>query len=340
MKKAARGSQGRSIALLALVWVVAIGCAPLRSDPVLDDAGGAGGTTDRDGGLAAPDGPRERDAAAQTDVALQIDAAAPPPSPAADAQAAPACGVRDGVCLMGCPPAALDPDCPATANPPKLERGMACARADVCASGFCADGVCCDGACGSACQSCAQAGRAGSCLPLFNEPDPGQCDEAGEVCTTVSSCAAIDQRTEGATAGISIYAVGATAAQLVTVGRAGRIAGVRFRVECRVGGSMVVQVQNVSNNLPTEGALASEVIAHDGLAAQKQNEQMIAFGQPPRVAAGQKIAVTARIVGAACTFQNTNDAYPAGYSLVRSPEDGTWYPDEEDDIFFQTLMLP
>ena len=159
-------------------------------------------------------------------------------------------------------------------------------------------------------------------------------------CARASSCAQIDQRTDGATAGISTYAIVGTAAQLITGGAGGRIAAVRFRVECRAGGSMVVQVQNVANEVPTDGALASVIIAHDGLAAQKQTDQMIAFSQPPRVNAGQRIAITAKIVGAACIFQNTNDAYPSGYSLVRSPVHGMWYPDEEDDLFFQTWMLP
>jgi hypothetical protein len=307
--------------------LVVVGCAPLRDDPAI--GGDAGGNND-----AGVDAAGTSPAAPGPDAPPGRDSTGP-----IDAAPAPACGVRDGVCLMGCPPSALDPDCGSVANPPRLEKGMPCSRADACASGFCTDGVCCDGACASACQSCALPGRAGSCLPVQNEADPGQCEGAGQVCTAVSSCAEIDQRTEGATAGISIYAVGATAAQLITVGRGGRIAAVRFRVECRAGGSMVVQIQTVSNDLPTDTALATEVIAHEGLAAQKQTEQMIAFAQPPRLTAGQKIAVTARIVGAACTFQNTNDAYPAGYSLVRSPE-GTWYPDEEDDIFFQTLMLP
>jgi hypothetical protein len=61
----------------------------------------------------------------------------------------------------------------------KKAAGAPCTQASECMTGVCADGVCCNRACG-ACESCALAGLAGTCMPIL----AGQSDPDG-------SCAAI-----------------------------------------------------------------------------------------------------------------------------------------------------
>jgi hypothetical protein len=50
--------------------------------------------------------------------------------------------------------------------------GATCQSGGDCSSGFCADGVCCDSDCSSACASCNQPGRAGTCSPLASGGQP------------------------------------------------------------------------------------------------------------------------------------------------------------------------
>ncbi len=61
-----------------------------------------------------------------------------------------------------------------------------CASRHDCASGFCVDGVCCDSACEGRCQSCAVAGREGTCSPQPAGYDLR--DECASEGTCVSTC--------------------------------------------------------------------------------------------------------------------------------------------------------
>ena len=56
-----------------------------------------------------------------------------------------------------------------------LAKGLPCVKGEECLSAFCSDGVCCDGPCQSACQSCNNAGRVGSCLAVADAEDPDSC---------------------------------------------------------------------------------------------------------------------------------------------------------------------
>lgn len=48
--------------------------------------------------------------------------------------------------------------------------GDGCTTGSECTSGFCADGYCCDTACDGQCESCAEEGMEGSCMPVTGEP--------------------------------------------------------------------------------------------------------------------------------------------------------------------------
>ncbi len=50
--------------------------------------------------------------------------------------------------------------------------GTACLDSEPCQSGHCVDGVCCDSACDAPCESCAVAGKQGTCTPFAGGTDP------------------------------------------------------------------------------------------------------------------------------------------------------------------------
>lgn len=58
-------------------------------------------------------------------------------------------------------------------------RGEACADDLECRTGHCVDEVCCDFACDHACESCDQAGQAGTCLPVTSGSDEPGCGTGG-----------------------------------------------------------------------------------------------------------------------------------------------------------------
>ena len=78
----------------------------------------------------------------------------------------------------------------------KKDNGSACKGPNECAEGFCADGVCCESACGAQCQSCAEKGAEGKCVPVIGTPRgnrnacTGDADLCGGSCdgADVSGC--------------------------------------------------------------------------------------------------------------------------------------------------------
>ena len=62
--------------------------------------------------------------------------------------------------------------CDGTACQLKVADGVACVNGYECTSELCIDGVCCASACDGLCESCAQAGSLGSCLPIPDGTDP------------------------------------------------------------------------------------------------------------------------------------------------------------------------
>ncbi len=118
----------------------------------------------------------------------------------------PTCGAfrfcGPGACATTC---AADGDCAdgnyceGTTCVPKKASGTACKESRSCTSAHCADGVCCDKACAGPCESCAQAGKSGTCSPAPDGPPPeghptctpylcraGAC---GSACTVNEDCA-------------------------------------------------------------------------------------------------------------------------------------------------------
>jgi hypothetical protein len=73
---------------------------------------------------------------------------------------------------------------------PKAPDGTACVAGKECDSGLCVQGVCCDTACKGQCESCAEPGSEGTCVPVPGDPPPGKpaCNEAGADPACVGSC--------------------------------------------------------------------------------------------------------------------------------------------------------
>jgi hypothetical protein len=108
-----------------------------------------------------------------------------------------------GTCVSGeCPPDCTNKACRADNGCGGLcfdacvADGEACDAGPECLSELCADGVCCDAACDGECESCAQAGSLGSCLPLSPGTDPD--DECGPCnrCNGQGACAALPEGLE------------------------------------------------------------------------------------------------------------------------------------------------
>lgn len=66
--------------------------------------------------------------------------------------------------------------------------GEMCSAPGECESGFCTDGVCCSTACDGVCETCGEAGNAGTCLPVAEGSDPEDDCNGDAVCGT-QTCA-------------------------------------------------------------------------------------------------------------------------------------------------------
>jgi len=83
--------------------------------------------------------------------------------------------------------APVDSSIPADTAPAGSPPGFACMGASDCASGKCSDGVCCDSDCKGACQSCALAGKVGTCSYVTGSPVPAH-PACGGIGTCAGSC--------------------------------------------------------------------------------------------------------------------------------------------------------
>jgi hypothetical protein len=86
------------------------------------------------------------------------------------------CMDGDGFCPAGCT-RPLDRDC-------RQPEGQACQNNGECRSTVCEDGFCCLRRC-DRCEACL--GPGGSCSPITNGVDPGQCDNM-KMCNNVGTC--------------------------------------------------------------------------------------------------------------------------------------------------------
>lgn len=74
---------------------------------------------------------------------------------------------------------------------PDLPKATACTRNAECGSGHCVDGVCCDKVCNSACESCNQQDRVGTCTTLPDKAiDPQNMCPSGQYCSPEGKCMA------------------------------------------------------------------------------------------------------------------------------------------------------
>lgn len=334
------GAHQTAVMIMASLLAGTLACSEPRATrdgqpaPGGTATGGASSAVGGGAGASAPAG-----SGGQSQPGAGGSGASPPNTPASDADeppAVPACGVKDGICLQGCPPSAADPDCSA-AGPPKLDKGMSCTMGSDCVSGACTDGVCCESAC-SLCQSCAVTGKAGSCTALYNEPDPGQCAAAGQLCVAAETCGRLDQRSQGEVFNTALYPAGGALAQEIIVGRTGKLVAAKLRIDCRPSAVVTLEIRTIGNGTPGTVVLASESVTQEQVALQKPGERMITFSQPASVTAGQRIALAARFMTAGCTFQDhEGQAYPGTFWFLTP--DG-WEVEEEGDLSFQTYLVP
>jgi hypothetical protein len=103
----------------------------------------------------------------------------------------------NGTCKNSCTPATSAADCVAPnvctgTSCGKRPTGTACTATGDCESNFCVESVCCDKACNGTCQSCAVAGKVGTCSQLGAGVRPvvaSQCMDQGVMsCGTDGTC--------------------------------------------------------------------------------------------------------------------------------------------------------
>jgi hypothetical protein len=228
----------------------------------------------------------------------------------------------------------------------RREAGGPCSDALGCFSNQCAQGLCCDRACGNVCESCAVPGALGRCSPLVNVPDDRACGGTDQICLGPGSCAAVDQKQEASDCNTFIKSDSVTSmAQIITVGRTGRLAGISVPVRCDDANQTVtLEIQSVTNGQPNGRVLASQAMSAL-LPDPDRWMRLFVFSNPPRINAGTQIAAVFRGGVHQCTLScyglfNQSQGYAGGFTLSIFAGSTTWSPEPRSDLVFQTLMLP
>jgi hypothetical protein len=227
----------------------------------------------------------------------------------------------------------------------KSEIGISCQEASDCFSGHCIDGFCCDRACADACQTCANPEEPGICGAPVNMSDPPVCAGSDSVCLGQAACAKLDQR-QPRHGGTGQIGEGWNAAQSLTVGRSGRLAALKLRVECESQATLIIEVRELAGSEPngrilTSARLKSEEIApRDAVAL---GFGLAVFNPPVTLAAGARVGFLLNNEGGSCWtnelgFFTNEDPYPRGVRFTRR-YDGPW-DSPPGDLTFETLMLP
>jgi hypothetical protein len=307
-------SGSRAVIVVVLAW----GCSTPREELARGDAGTSGGVSATGGVTGAPPG----------NGGAAIDAPVDRPTPMSDLPAAETPAVDS---------APVDAMSPMTASPAR--NGTPCSAGDQCTSGMCVDGVCCNFSCGLPCSSCRVAGQAGTCLNVFNDHDGRACIGADLICLTADRCATVDQKTAGP--GTCTRAFNAVA-QGFTVGRSGRLGGVRVELGNCKSSFFYLSLHDVQGTTLVDRMMTTFSSANE-LKQQVDKRPMFLFGQPIPVTAGQKLAFS---FTGACDYRlhcGAPAAYADGISWsgqLLDPEGISWTPQPQDDLVFETLMLP
>jgi hypothetical protein len=237
----------------------------------------------------------------------------------------------------------------------KMGRGVLCRQSEECLSGFCVDGVCCERAC-TTCESCNSllSGLRGSCTTLSNVDDPGVCDGAQQICA-LGTCGEIDQVQLSTMAATATLSPTNSSAQGITVGRTGRLVGVRVRSTCRSGDSIKLTITALSATGPIGGALATASLSGYQMVDQlppgevqisttHYPMQLFMLETPLAVTQGRQLAIIlSSQADGGCIVNNFGfferaDAYP-GPLFFTNPTSGNWEK-TTGDLVFETVMAP
>ena len=226
---------------------------------------------------------------------------------------------------------------------PVIAVGGEC-RADTdCSSGHCADGVCCNESCDTPCRSCDLSTSRGVCQDNINSADGDSCPGTTQTCVIGGQCGQVDQQQNGPRNANGGLEPGIVWAQTVTVGRAGKLVGVRIGLRC---GDIVVSVQirSVDNGIPTDTVLATAYGDGKKNLAQRPDGQLplIIFPQPITVQVGQKLAFVLSVVsGPNSCYVDFSGSYPGGTAvLIDSRVSPQWTVNSSQDLLFQTFVVP
>ena len=252
---------------------------------------------------------------------------------------------------------------PPDAALPRLTLGVDCRAAADCESGACVDGVCCDRACAGICESCATAGKIGTCSPVIDEADPDSCGAAGQVCVDRGRCGVIDQRqtrSYGANGAPfqwpapdpKIYVMG----QTVRVGRSGQLAAIRLSTFCAEGGDYTAEVHTAApapwGGVQPSGQIIASRLVTKAVLSDKPTP-LIVFDQPAPVTDGQQIVLVFRgrlkmSTAPVCPiFLVPGNPYARGEAVLFyqpfHPSWIAWNADEDGtplDLTFETIVIP
>jgi hypothetical protein len=231
--------------------------------------------------------------------------------------------------------------CCQESGPCKAENGNPCVKGSDCRSGECSDGVCCDRACGGTCQTCAKAGRKGICSAILGEADPPACGSPDSVCLGEMACGAIDQRQLQETSTVQV--LNYNFAQTITVGRSGKLMGIRLSLNCEGGSTLLVEVQELAGSTPGGRTLASPSLkSQDVVYAMGENfgRGLVLLNPPIPLNAGAQVAMVLSTSGGSCwpRHSRNNDSYDRGVLFSRLSGQ-SWGP-MNGDLIFETIMLP
>jgi uncharacterized repeat protein (TIGR01451 family) len=136
-------------------------------------------------------------------------------------------------------------------------------------------------------------------------------------------------------------------AQTVTAGISGDLAEVQLPVSCDPGSNLLVEIEGVSNGIPNNTVLASQVVSGSGLLGGGAFNP-IDFSNPARIGAGSQFAIVLTSTGSCGIFQGPpGDSYSGGnlYFIALPNPPGLWvcncmFAGASFDLPFKTLVSP
>lgn len=219
----------------------------------------------------------------------------------------------------------------------KRAQGIGCERHEQCLSGACFDQICCDRACGGTCESCIGDGT-GTCSPVVTAQDEPSCTGQGQLCVGDRLCASVDQRGDYGGAGQS-RSLARGEAQVVTVGRAGRLVAIGLGLTCQEAQTFSLTIDEAGAAGPPNRPLAP-TLQLGRVPPTGRGIEVYYLARPLPVTANQRFMIVLRPVSGACAFLSAGtNGYSRGEHWYE-PSPGAWQrSDDGTNLVFETLVV-